>query len=77
MIGTLGSNAARRRAARGLAGLIGLIGLIARVRRWRAHRRALERLAGQPDHLLDDIGVTRAQVERILARGWIDGKDGR
>jgi len=41
------------------------------LRRRVANRRARERLAQLDDHLLDDIGLTRAQAERGTQRpGW-------
>jgi uncharacterized protein YjiS (DUF1127 family) len=37
-------------------------------RRHRAERAALNRLLGEDDHLLSDIGVTRHQIAMMLGR---------
>lgn len=64
--------------ARPTAGLIGrIVKLGARLAAARKARRDFESLRGASDHLLSDIGLTRAQVEHALAAPfWSDPSDG-
>lgn len=47
-----------------------------RVNRARRARRELQALAGASDHHLADIGLTRADIDRVLAAPfWVDPSD--
>jgi uncharacterized protein YjiS (DUF1127 family) len=64
MIATLPQISQRTRRPEGGA----LAGLLALVRRWRRARRDRRELASLSDHMLRDIGLSRADVEREALR---------
>lgn len=69
MIGILESVSARRGGP-----VFRLAAVPRRVLAWWAHRRAMAHLATQPDYLLDDIGVTRADIAETMPFPWRQGR---